>query len=239
MRRQFLVPINLALIAILGALPIVLTGDGDARAHHKNNYNIAGHVASLRSIPWHETYCVEDLNTTLDFNTALNRVRDTLIVNRTDVNWDLKQGGYTDFRTTWVPCRNLNSGTTPRRTDVEIEYHVIDTITSPGWCEGTSCAWGWGVTWNGPHGRTEWQYWKVQLRGQLIKNGGSSTTHVVNHETGHVLGLADGGPTSKSWDTSCPSSIMHPQYYGCSVTLDWPNLSTDHISVNQIIAGQP
>lgn len=227
--------VNLLLLTIVGGLLVGVAGVPGTKANHESGF----YLASIRSIAQTEQYCVEDSNTTLGFSTALDRVRDTLIVDRTDVNWDLKQGGYTDFRTTWsYSCYDLNSSTTPTRNEIEIEYYVEDTTTEPG-CGGTSCAKRDGPYWSGPHGRTEYTWYYVWLRGNLIKNGGFDTHHVVNHETGHVFGLADGGPTSGSWDTSCPSSIMHTSYYGCSVTLEWPSLSTDHPSVNDIIYGNP
>jgi hypothetical protein len=95
-------------------------------------------------------------------------------VENTAYNWDLKRGGKTDFRTVWVPCRQLNSGTVPIRDEIEIEieYHVEGTITTaPDLCGGTSCAAPAGPSWSGPLGRTEYTWYKVWLRGSLIDAG--------------------------------------------------------------------
>jgi hypothetical protein len=81
-------------------------------------------------------------------------------------------------------------------------------------------------------------------------------THLVNHETGHVFGLADGGPLSNPPHYGCPQSIMHPQYpnialYGCDgrtlnadghpypyvPPLDWPT-DGDLDSIFRITLGQ-
>jgi hypothetical protein len=239
--------LNAFLIMILTVVPLIAVTVIPVKAHHES-YR---YLSSLRSVSQRENFCVEASNSTMPWSTARNRVRKTLVVERTDVNWNLKQGGYTDFRTvTAASCYNLNNFTSPTRDSVEIEYYVEDAgnETSPDACGDTSCAAADadGPHWNGPHGRVEYQWYYVWLRADLIRGddfGNPDTRrHVINHETGHVLGLADGGPTAPSTaDPTCPTggSVMHPSYYGCGTHLIWPSLSTDHPAVNDIIYGNP
>ena len=223
----------IGLLVVLVAVSIPLSIATNVSAHHPKSPG--SYLHSIRSVSQTEQYCVDDYYTTLSFATVLDRVRATLIVERTDVNWDMKQGGYTDFRTTWdYPCRSLNSSTTPTRAEIELEYHVQDTIQESA-CGGTSCAVHFGSTWSGPYGRTEYQYYNIYLRGSLISADGDVRRHVVNHETGHALGLADGYAP----DCPSPASVMHPSYYGCgSTNVPWPSLGGDHPTVNQLIFGQ-
>lgn len=239
-----LYPVNgflLFILVILATMGVLLSSASTADAHHKSGF----YLGSITSIGQTEQFCVEASRTSLSWETARDRVRTTLIEERTDVNWDMKLGGFTDFRTVWTaPCYNLSSSTSPTRSEVEIEYYVEDAgqETSPSWCENTSCAAPDGNYWEDSAGRTGYTWYYVWLRGELIKGDDRGAPgdrqHVVNHETGHVLGLADGGPTSGSWDDSCPGSVMHTGYYGCGETLIWPSLYTDHPSVNDIIQQQ-
>lgn len=222
--------VNLALLAVLAWLPMGFAAVGTVSANHPTGF----YLASMRSIGQTEQYCVEDINTYLAYDYVLNEVRNTLVVENTAYNWDLKRSGATDFRTVYTACRNLNNSTSPTRNEVEIEYNVEDTVvTAPASCGGTSCAAPAGATWYGPYGRIEYQWYNVWLKGNLIASGGDTRRHVVNHETGHVLGLADG-------DDSCPYSIMHPSYYGCPGNGNpaWPS-DGDHATVNRLIDGAP
>jgi hypothetical protein len=73
----------------------------------------------------------------------------------------------------------------------------------------------------------------VQSMGAIINR------HAINHETGHTVGLQDGGPRADprySYDFTCPQSIMHSQAYGCPVNYLWPQFNdrfnVEHISSN-------
>jgi hypothetical protein len=128
--------LNFILLVIVMGLSSALLAP-PAQAHHSTGW----YLASMRSLSQTEQYCVEDWRTSASYDYVLNEVRNTLVVENPDWNWDLKRGGKVDFRTVWVPCRNLNSGTVPTRNEVEIEYHVEDVIsTAPAACGGTSCA---------------------------------------------------------------------------------------------------
>lgn len=228
-RSRFTAGLNAVLLAVLVGLPMGFGAIAPVGADHSSGF----YLASMRSIGQTEQFCVEDINTSLSYDYVFNEVRNTLLVENPDFNWDLKRSGSTDFRTVYTACRNLNGSTTPTRNEVEIEYYVEDTvITAPAACGGTSCAAPAGATWSGPYGRVEYQWYYVWLKGNLIGAGGDTQRHVVNHETGHVLGLADG-------DGSCPSSIMHPGYYGCpGGNPAWPTAG-NHATVNRLIDGAP
>jgi hypothetical protein len=72
----------------------------------------------------------------------------------------------------------------------------------------------------------------------------SDPAHIVNHEVGHVLGLADGGPTrptpypstlNNETPGACNTgSVMHS--YGCS-NEDWPS-DNDKEAVEALVAPQ-
>lgn len=55
--------------------------------------------------------------------------------------------------------------------------------------------------------------------------------HVVNHETGHVLGLKDPDQISPGvYDCLGNVSVMHSQFYGCAYNREWPTWN-DHNTV--------
>lgn len=225
-RSRFHRGLNLALLAVLALLPVGLVPA--VSANHTSTF----YLSSMRSIEQTEQFCVEDINVAyLTYDYVLNEVRSTLFLENPDWNWDMKRGGMTDFRTIWQPCRDLDQAT---RDEAEIEYHVEDpVITAPAYCGGTSCAAPARPLWNGPYGRVEYRWYNVWLRGNLIQAGGDTRRHVVNHETGHILGLADNDPYY-----SCDYSIMHPAYYYCpdNGRPAWPSAG-DHDTVNRLIDG--
>lgn len=245
-RFRFFTGLNLVLLGVLLSVPALMSDSRTVEANHiKSDY-----LRSIRRIgsgynQWaDEDYCVDVTYTTLDFATAKSRIQNTLIYDRTDVNWDMKLGGYTDFYTSSLSCSQLSGA---QRQAMDLEFHVMDTVQgfAPYYradaCGGTSCVVPYGDSSGGPYGRTEWQWYDLFLRGQYMKDLGDGTgqsgpdrrRHLINHETGHVLGLADG------YKPDCPVSVMHPYYYGCPYNYPWPSLDLDHPSVNRIIYGQP
>lgn len=109
---------------------------------------------------------------------------------------------------------------------MEIRYWVVNDAVNPRVCGGpsdpNSCAVADGEHWNN---EVEWQYFDVYMRTVQMEgddpwqNDPDRRRHAVNHETGHVFGLEDGGPDAPGTkDPSCVQSIMHPFYYGCDGT---------------------
>ncbi len=117
----------------------------------------------------------------------------------------------------------------PFRNDIEIEYWVRDD-TSATQCEGYSCAFPFGHQYlDSVSGHLEWSGYAVRFKTSHINGGVSLYHHVINHETGHVLGLQDGDGTCPD-----PDSVMHSIYYGCEVNAEWPS-AEDRASVGALI----
>lgn len=234
-RSRFYQGLNLALLAILAWLP--LGGITKVSANHENYVPLQ----AIRSVAWQETFCVEDAQSSLAFADVYGRINATLTWENPGGDWHQLNGNKIYFEdayvATGVGCNGLNDWTAIRRTDVEIEYHAQDDNQLDPRCRGTSCAIGYGVTWSYPGGAAQ-QYYNVYLRTAVLQGDDygdpNRRRHGVNHESGHVFGLADGGPASESWDKSCPYSIMHAGYYGCPYgNPPWPT-ANDFATVTNI-----
>lgn len=219
MRRPRLrIGLNIALLAILAWLP--LGAVRPVSANHETGF----YLAAILTRDWKETFCVEDAGSSMSFADAYGRVNAALTWENPGGDWHGLNNWEIEFEDAYVPtgvgCNGLNTGTWPRFTDTEIRYYVRDPGNLPSICGGTSCAARdmTGASWNNG---VEWQFYNVYLHIDPMRGDDQGNPdrrrHTVNHETGHVFGLDDGGPTAESvtGNTSCPQSIMHPLYYGC------------------------
>ena len=89
-------------------------------------------------------------------------------------------------------------------------------------------------------GHREVEIWQVRFATPHLE--GSLWRHFINHETGHVLGLCDGGPDAPTPQFGCeddlehlkctePDSVMHT--HGCA-HVPWPS-ADDRASVESLI----
>lgn len=175
------------------------------------------HLADMHTwTPYHgiedEEFCVHIIGGATH-SYALSRVKYALFSTGTP-SWHLmtKSDGTTDARIDIRPMDEPCSSYGDRRAQIDYEYWVRpnNVVVPACGADNVSC-----VTFDvqtraasGSHVHYEWGY--VHMDADHL---GSNT--LINHETGHIFGLMDGGP-NVSYHGGCPSSIMHLAYYGCS-----------------------
>lgn len=162
------------------------------------------HLRSMHSSNVNEDECTLIEDGSMAWSTARDRIRYTLWIDNPSEDWDGLAGNKVYFIEGAYPCNQ-----DPNRSAFELEYWVH----SSG-CGGTSCQW-FSNYWGSHGGYNDYNYGYVRFKTSHINGSTSLYHHVISHETGHHLGLADG-------DGSCPGSIMHSAYYGCS-NLEWPS----------------
>jgi hypothetical protein len=168
-----------------------------------------------------EQFCVMIRDGTMDLATAYNRVSATLTGDNPPEDW-------TAIDSLGRIALSGNGGTScdadPNRAQIEIEYRVGDYGCPPLSIPDQSCAIPEVQYMDGTSGHKEWRYFIVYVKTAHLNGAVALYHHVVNHETGHVLGLRDGGPQQPvPGPNPCQFSIMHPDYYGCNGTGGWPN----------------
>lgn len=186
-----------------------------------------------------ENFCVTVVDSSMSFDDALNHVKNTLL--HSD-GWDGLKAGKVMFSGGSTPCDQL-----PSISNIEIQYRVKDSTPD---CGGLNC-----VSFlpddeyfDTRSGQTEYRHAYVIFNTTYIAGSQPLYQHTVNHETGHALGLCDGGPGADEdkvppWlgcqsdpdHYDCVVSIMHSEYYGCT-NRTWPT-SLDLDSVESLIPG--
>lgn len=129
-------------------------------------------------------------------------------------------------------CQNLPAA---ERGPIEIEYWIEDDTRAAGpggaiqpyYCDSgapsdVSCAFADNaVQYAAGHWNYEFYYifaYKPYAVGDSGDGFANFAYHLINHETGHALGFADGTGAG-----DCPSSVMHSRAYTCSVNLRYPS----------------
>jgi hypothetical protein len=213
-RARFHKGLNLALLALLAWLPLGTVAR--VSAHHNSGF----YLQAIRSVEWWETYCVDSYKAQgiISFQEAFNRVVGTLQHANPGEDWHGLNYDHVFFE----PVYNYNCSDVDQSA-IEIRYNVAAGQHMPYptcWYGGQpfSCALPEKAIWNPDTSRTEYNYYNVWLKGDVLAGAEGTYRHLINHETGHVLGLYDGGPNwdaHRTWDTSCPGSIMHSGSYDC------------------------
>lgn len=93
---------------------------------------------------------------------------------------------------------------------VSIRYYIYTDTSNVNPCYGSSCVVRGGQTLTHVESdgtATDYTYGIAYLKESTFN--GTASNYIINHETGHILGLPDG-------DGTCPGSIMHSKDYGCS-----------------------
>ncbi|MEU6078385.1 hypothetical protein [Micromonospora sp. NPDC047074] len=190
---------------------------GPASAHGSHSGWEQRHLADMHT--WTAYHGIEDEEFCVNIiggathSYALSRIKSALF-NTGTPSWHLmtKSDGSTDVRIDIRPMDNACSSYGERRSQIDYEYWVRPNNSVVPACgsDNVSC-----VTFDvqtraasGSHVHYEWGY--VHMDADHL---GSDT--LINHETGHIFGLMDGGP-NVSYHGGCPSSLMHLAYYGCS-----------------------
>ena len=124
-------------------------------------------------------------------------------------------------------------------TGIQLGFFVRNVTTCPQGPQW-SCATAVGAEYNIGTGHNEVFQYQIQLYATDFQDN-AFYRHLVNHETGHALGLKDGGPRAQDpGPMPCQQSIMHdeaydnPDPFGCLTNLDYPS-SFDRVSVSEMI----
>lgn len=227
--RVFDVLIRCALVTLVAVLAIqAVSVRNVATAWHKNG---TLHMNSIHSSATHEDTCVTVWNNSMTFTTARDRVKGTLYLHNTASDWDDLAGSRVYFIVNSSDCANLSSAVYQ---GTEMEYRVVSDATAESQCgtingKAVSCAW-LGIP---KQSASHWDYQYGYAMLQASRLSGTTTTyhHLVNHETGHPLGLADPGTGDSHYQ--CMYSVMHSMAYDCSSSLEWPS-NSDRTSVESI-----
>jgi len=76
----------------------------------------------------------------------------------------------------------------------------------------------WGKT------HCKYTYGYVHFKTSHVNGAASLYHHVINHESGHILGLADPNyPVPGNLCGAYYTSVMHSNYYCGEGDLEWPN----------------
>ena len=177
-----------------------------------------------------ENYCVDvGFAPPMQHADALARVAGPLRLDDPSNDWNGLKGGRVTFGQ-----RDWQCSQPPGSAGIELKYYVENsTACSSG--PQVSCALKDGEgRWNIVTGHNEYESFSIFLYATDLQNNGFYH-HLVNHETGHALGLKDGGPNAPDpGPIPCEPSIMHDYHYGCSVNYDYPTFS-DKVAVEEMI----
>lgn len=163
-------------------------------AHH--DYSPGRHLISQHSSTT-DLYCVDVESSNISWSTAADNLSDVL----RDLNdgWMLATNGYKlDFmRPDAADNTNCSDIPSNELEDISIRYYLM-TNTSGTPCGGANCIavrGGQTLTHMESDGRaTDYQYAKIIFRDYSFN---VVTNYIINHETGHAIGLIDG-------DGTCP-----------------------------------
>lgn len=207
----------------------------DVRADHLHDQSLGNHIASMHlNGPGNEEhYCVDTPYESLGpypqgQQFAWNVIKGTLYEDKPDGDWD----GLADNRVYFDPrpwewdCGWMRTYRPNEYSATEIDYVI--TREGPGgagtiWCRTRNFS-GYGPPWDSHALKAN-----VECPSLHFTQGPFSYHHAINHETGHVLGLAD-PPDDGSY---CVYSVMHSRSYGCT-SLEWPT-GPDFNSVEWLI----
>lgn len=199
--------------------PQNIDGDGDTVVDPHS------HVKSMTEFST-DRLCAIVLEGNVDQPTMLGRIKATLLGDNPAEDWNGLRGGKVAFAAATEPC-NITSAV------VQIEYWVLDNACGVANPLNLSCAFPNSVPVQNPlTGHQEFVRFKV-IFDPAHATGTEFDRYIINHETGHVLGLEDGGPQNPSGvATPCTGSVMH--IYGCDNWGPWPT-AEDRASVESLI----
>jgi hypothetical protein len=193
------------------------------------------HIGSMNSLE-PDNFCVwlekegDQVMSSMDFGTAYGRISGTLMVNEPGLDWNGLNGSLDGYKLTFSATGPTPCDENPNRSKIEIEYWVRDD-TSATVCGGYSCAFPFGQLDDDPvSGHPEWSGYAVRFKTAHLNHADPGPGQdkpwwrVVNHETGHMLGLSD--PPPCSGEGISEDSVMHPNhYYGCAENKQWPTIN--------------
>jgi len=195
MKKLFLIFANILLLSsmfssIIASAHMVYSPEG----RHMSSFHVTGM----------DLFCVDVKGASGITNTqALQKLRDKLY-NR---NYDGLANGKISLYGDSGNCSELSN-----LSSYVMRYYIKDD-TSGAPCNGHSCVERFNVI-NTHNNNNDYEYAKLHLKKSTFT--GSVDDYIINHETGHIMGIPDGNGSN-----DCPGSIMHSVDYGCSN--GWPD----------------
>lgn len=176
------------------------------RAYHYHQPHVELGTMHSSASSRNEEFCVYVSDSSMTQSSAYNAVAHSLWIDGAR-DWD----GLGANKVWFIPYSN-SCTSLPNRSTIEIEYRVLTNG-----CGGVSCT---ALTnpYNGGYGHTDYLFAYVTLKTSHLTSGAPLYHHVVNHETGHVLGFLD-----PNYYGNCVDSIMHSIHYGCSTNREYPS----------------
>lgn len=200
----------------------------------------ATHVGTVHGVLRKEDFCVDDTQSELTFDQWKQKVNFTLNIDDPaadgagNYRWDSVADGYVDFNlgAPNLPCSSIDL------TPFEAMYWVWGNANDTGYgnypCSlYTSCVVRGPryFNYNGsPYNHWDSVYDQANFRYDHVHGAGNlQRRRFINHESGHLVGLADG--------IGCPETIMHE----CGTTYSWPRLPDINSVRNNVVptASQP
>lgn len=179
--------------------------DGDGNVHGAND----------------EDYCADSQTASMSADTAGVRVRDSLVVG--SPHWDGTGNWRMDLWKAPSRCTAYSD-----RNWIEFEYRVADNWS--GTCGGGyaqySCVAHYTPIYTSQYNHYHYTWDNSFLVVTHMDGDYTEYREVINHESGHLYGLLDGGG-------DCPGSLMHNRWYGCS---NWPNWYPSTGDFNSVVA---
>ena len=156
-----------------------------------------------------------------------------MLTKRPGKHWDGAANWRVDLWRTAKPC---NQYTSSERAAIEVEYHVANGWPNVPLCGNTtySCTVLSKPTLDPLKAHTHYDWAVIHFQSRHVRGLDERARNFINHETGHVLGLADPRFTG-----DCSESVMHNALYGCTQFsyVTYPTAS-DLASVARIAARQ-
>ena len=169
-----------------------------------------------------EEYCIQSYTANVDGTRMAGFIEETLAKLSSTYIWDGTANWRVDFWRKSSFCLQYDTAT---RNTIESEFRIADSWTECG--AGYSCVLKFGPVTDPVNGHTHYKYANAQFVASHVWGYDTRARKFINHETGHILGLADPG------STGCMESVMHNDLYGCPSTIWYPS-SSDKGSVTKV-----
>jgi hypothetical protein len=188
------------------------------------------HLLSITSLQ-PEVFCTISYTTQITSSQMLSMLTNTLIYANPAEGWNGIGEGRVSFVPTALACGH--------GVDQRIDY----SAQSAG-CDGTSCLAALLAPKPNPlTSHKEYERASIVFYPPHLLGSTNERHRIINHETGHALGLCDGGRTapdpqfgceSNPYHDKCTDSVMHS--YGCP-TVVWPSSSDRHSVISLMPVG--
>lgn len=225
-------PLRLVAGVLAGVVARLTLDAPESKANHPIGVDQEGvhrHLLTITDPVEPEDYCVATRD---PFRVSTEAMVRKMSFTLEDVlGWQAVGGGFVDFRMSEFDCAPA-SGPVEWESYIEVRY-----FASYDCGIGIGCVDEWGNPQLNPsNGHPEYRQAEVDMDPVALARecfptpppGQPCYTHLINHETGHVMGLADAPPCE-------PPSVMHNTGHGCEVDLLWPT-EDDLNSVDLIIS---